>query len=172
VRRSMARDQEERVRHRGKKERREESRVSAAPKKEEKKVVVPLGGGHRGILEVLPLALDRTGGERGEWDKENFPELKDVLFYGRQLLALVAGLLCGLLPLTGAAPLVAYVLLDVLLVWLYINSFLPVRLDTPDANDPTFAIDPQSFSPMELVSEGLMPALATMLLVWITAYNL
>jgi hypothetical protein len=164
---------EARVRHRKKKDRDDgSSRVSIAPKKEEKRVVVPLGGGSRPLLEVLPLALDRTGGEHGEWDKESFPELKDVLFYGRQLLALVFGLLFGLLPLTGAAPLVLYVVTDLAIVWFYINSFLPVRLDTPDANDPSLSVDPEAFTPMELLSEGLMPAFSTMLLVWITAYNL
>ena len=132
--------------------------------------------------------------------QETFPEIKNVLFYARQTLAIVVGCVFGFIPLIGATPLFAYVLrltlggtdaeyrmekgtpVDVAIwrryvaaelgfVWWYITSYLPVRIDPGDPDSGVLSSDPAGFTVTELISEGLMAAVANLLLFWIATYS-
>ncbi|CAK0785251.1 hypothetical protein CVIRNUC_008457 [Coccomyxa viridis] len=103
------------------------------------------------LLLLFRKASSHTG---APWDKE---DLLDVLHWMRQLLAVVAGCVWGVLPLTGLYAFLGFLALCLLLPYLWYQSQ---------------RIDEEEFGGHQaLAGEGLAPALASFVLVWIIAYT-
>jgi len=88
-------------------------------------------------------------------DKE---ELLDVVYWSRQLLALVMGLLWGVLPLTGIIAIILYVAATTLALNFYVIGFQKQDIEEYGGF-------------MEVAKEGFMSALATFLVMWIIVYT-
>lgn len=93
---------------------------------------------------------------KSEWpDKE---ELLDVVYWGRQILALLVGLVWGFLPLTGILGIILYVAATTLLLNSYVGGYQKQ--------------DVEEFGGfMSLAQEGFMSAFATFMVSWIIAYT-
>jgi len=87
------------------------------------------------------------------WDKA---ELHEVVFWVRQVLAVVCGLVWGLLPLTGYVGNLAYLALSGLGPFVFFAKYQRT-------------VDPEWYWP--LTQEGFLPAYALFLVAWIISYN-
>ena len=93
---------------------------------------------------------------RSKWiDKDEF---LDVVYWLRQVLGLVIGLLCGLLPLKGILGLLSFVVINCVLVYVYAALFQQVDED-----------EYGGFG--EILKEGLMTSFATFLVAWVLLYD-
>ncbi|EIE21971.1 Rab5-interacting [Coccomyxa subellipsoidea C-169] len=89
-----------------------------------------------------------------QWDKE---DLLDLLYWMRQVIAILAGIAWGLVPLTGL-----YAFL----------SFMVVLLGAPLLWYQAQRIDEEEFGGHQsLAGEGTAPSMALFLLVWIVTYT-
>jgi hypothetical protein len=94
-------------------------------------------------------ALDPTT----QWDKA---ELHEVVYWVRQVLAVVCGLLWGFIPLTGYVGNLTYLGLSGLALFVFFAKYHRT-------------VDPEWYWP--LTQEGYLPAYALFLVVWIVAFN-
>ncbi|KAM7458859.1 hypothetical protein BLSTO_00390 [Blastocystis sp. subtype 1] len=92
-----------------------------------------------------------------EYDKETFPDFLDLIYFVKQFVALVIGIVWGILPFTGAFGLLTGVVASFGIPLLYANRYL--RVNTED------------FDVMTILSEGAMPTFALFLLSWILCYT-
>jgi len=91
-----------------------------------------------------------------EWsDKE---ELLDVVYWSRQILALLMGLVWGFLPLTGILGIILYVAATTLLLNSYVGGYQKQDIE-------------EFGGFMTLAQEGFMSAFATFMVSWILAYT-
>ncbi|KAK9835965.1 hypothetical protein WJX81_002039 [Elliptochloris bilobata] len=91
-------------------------------------------------------------GER--WEKD---DLLDVIYWCRQVLALVMGVTAGVAGLSGWIPLAGFAAGALLLAYSWYQN---LRLDEEEYGGHQL-----------LLMEGLMPAIAVFLLSWIIVYN-
>ncbi|XP_049860903.1 respirasome Complex Assembly Factor 1 [Schistocerca gregaria] len=91
-----------------------------------------------------------------EWpDKEEF---LDVIYWGRQALGIVIGLLWGLIPLRGFIGLFLFVLINAGLIYIYFTNFQN--------------IDEEEYGgAWEITKEGFMTSFAGFLVTWIIIYS-
>lgn len=90
------------------------------------------------------------------WDRD---QLGDVLHWLRQALALVFGVLFGLIPLTGLLPIIAFVALSSGAMYAVYSLYL--KLDAEDfGGDGT------------LLQEGLFASMTLFFLSWTLVYSL
>ncbi|XP_066997976.1 GEL complex subunit OPTI [Anabrus simplex] len=91
-----------------------------------------------------------------EWpDKEEF---LDVIYWSRQALGIVIGLLWGLIPLKGLIALLLFVLVNAGLIYIYFTNFQ--------------SIDEEEYGgAWELTKEGFMTSFAGFLVTWIIIYS-
>jgi len=88
-------------------------------------------------------------------DKDEF---LDVLYWLRQILGLICGLIWGVLPLQGFLGLALFCLGSSAVVYVYFQSFQ--------------AVDEDDFGGVsELVKEGFMTSFAGFLVTWIITYS-
>jgi len=88
-------------------------------------------------------------------------EVEAVCHWLKQVIALAFGLVCGILPITGGSAILAFVLIT-----FFVNR-AAIRFMTRD--DPNrFDIDAE----IELLKEGVGPAIGTFLLTWIVMFTL
>jgi len=87
------------------------------------------------------------------WVKE---ELHDVVYWARQVLGLVCGLVWGIIPMTGYIGNLSYMGLSALVLFLYYSKYLK-------------GVDVEWYWP--LVQEGFFTAYALFLVTWILSYN-
>ena len=88
-------------------------------------------------------------------------EVEAVCHWLKQVIALAFGLVCGILPITGGSATLAFVLIT-----LFVNP-AAIRFMTRD--DPNrFDIEAE----IELLKEGVGPAIGTFLLTWIVMFTL
>nr|CAI5849318.1 unnamed protein product [Callosobruchus analis] len=91
-----------------------------------------------------------------EWpDKEEF---LDVIYWTRQALGIMLGILWGLLPLKGILGLVLFAVINAGAVYLYSSSFQNVDED-------------EFGGAWELTKEGFMTSFAAFLVTWIIIYS-
>jgi hypothetical protein len=88
-------------------------------------------------------------------------DLLCVVYWLRQALAVVLGIVWGLIPLTGLPAMLLYGTVSSVVLWVYYTQFLRVD-DEDELYGGRFA----------LMSEGAFPAFATFLLSWILVYSL
>ena len=93
---------------------------------------------------------------KSEWpDKEEF---LDVIYWLRQIVGLVLGLIWGILAVQGAVGLVLFALLNAGILYVYFSAFQ--------------AIDEEEFGgAWGLTKEGFMTSFATFLVIWIILYT-
>ncbi|CAL8471514.1 g11056 [Coccomyxa elongata] len=103
---------------------------------------------------IILLCRKAINSKPTPWDKE---DLLDFLYWMRQIIAILAGVAWGLVPLTGL-----YALL----------GFMALMIGAPFVWYQSQRIDEEEFGGHgNLASEGSAPALALFLLVWIVVYT-
>ncbi|VIO98022.1 rab5-interacting protein, putative [Brugia malayi] len=91
-----------------------------------------------------------------EWPDKD--ELLDVLYWGRQLLALMIGIFWGFIPLHGFLAIVLYIVISTAIGQLYATTFQKVDEDSLGGF-------------WELAKEGFGSAFATFMVSWIGVYS-
>jgi hypothetical protein len=89
--------------------------------------------------------------------QEEFPELHNVLFWLRLVIAAALGVAVGLADITGSTGVATFVAVAVVLPYVYYAVYLEV--------------DVADYGAGALVTEGLMPALGMFVLTWMTVYT-
>ncbi|XP_039285036.1 respirasome Complex Assembly Factor 1 [Nilaparvata lugens] len=93
---------------------------------------------------------------QSEWpDKEEF---LDVIYWIRQALGIIVGVLWGLIPLKGYLALLLFVLVNAGVIYVYFSTF-----QTVDEEEYGGA--------WELTKEGFMTSFAGFLVTWIIVYS-
>ena len=90
--------------------------------------------------------------------KENFEDFPTVVYWLRQPLGLILGIVWGLLGLTGMTALGSYGVTQALVLWFYYTKLLRV--------------DAEDFKPWDLLKEGFVPAFGLFLTAWIVTHSL
>eukprot|EP00245_Coleochaete_scutata_P004547 TRINITY_DN17259_c0_g1_i1.p1 TRINITY_DN17259_c0_g1~~TRINITY_DN17259_c0_g1_i1.p1 ORF type:complete len:139 (-),score=22.82 TRINITY_DN17259_c0_g1_i1:364-780(-) len=104
------------------------------------------------------VAFDRSKllDRYAEWDSE---EIKDVIYWLRQILGLLFGLVYGLVPVTGGPGFILFLTVSTLLTWMYYGLLLK--------------IDDEEFGGHgTLLMEGFPISVGLFLLAWIVVYSL
>ncbi|GMR59630.1 hypothetical protein PMAYCL1PPCAC_29825, partial [Pristionchus mayeri] len=91
-----------------------------------------------------------------EWSDKD--DLLDVLYWGRQVFALVVGIVFGVIPLSGILAIAAYAAVSTL-----VGQYFVVNYQGAD--------EEQMGGFWELAKEGFGTAFATFLVAWITTYS-
>ncbi|KAF5272778.1 hypothetical protein FQA39_LY07805 [Lamprigera yunnana] len=91
-----------------------------------------------------------------EWpDKDEF---LDVIYWARQALGIVLGLIWALLPLKGVIGLILFALVNAGIIYLYFSNFQ--------------SVDEEEYGgAWELTKEGFMTSFAGFLVTWIIIYS-
>jgi len=91
-----------------------------------------------------------------DWpDKDEF---LDVIYWLRQILGVILGVMWGIAPLSGVIGLILFFLINCAIVFVYYNIIQ--------------RIDEEKFGGFtELMKEGLMTSLSTFLVMWIIVYS-
>ncbi|CAL1532364.1 unnamed protein product [Lymnaea stagnalis] len=91
-----------------------------------------------------------------QWtDKDEF---LDVIYWIRQILGLMLGLVWGIIPLKGFIGLALFLLVNVAIVYIYYNSFQ--KVDEEEYGGAS-----------EILKEGLMTSFSSFLVAWIILYS-
>lgn len=88
-------------------------------------------------------------------DKQN---LFDILYWFRQFIGLIIGIVFGLVNIQGIQGFIAYILISCVIIYLYYSKY-------------QYNIDEEEIGRFELLSEGFMPAIALFTLAWILTYS-
>ena len=91
------------------------------------------------------------------WEDKH--EFLDVIYWFRQILAVILGVLWGVVPLEGSQGIASFCIINSGILYMYFSSF--------QRN-----IDEEEYGgPWELTKEGFMTSFALFLLVWIIFYT-
>ena len=94
---------------------------------------------------------------QSNWNDKD--EFLDVVYWIRQAVGLITGILFGVLPIKGALGISSFFLINCLFVYLYASMFQ--------------CVDEEEYGGYsEIVKEGLMTAFATFLVVWVVCFDL
>ncbi|XP_064115405.1 GEL complex subunit OPTI-like [Macrobrachium nipponense] len=104
----------------------------------------------------IPSVMTRAFTSNSSWpDKDEF---LDVIYWGRQVLGLVLGLVWGFIPLKGFIGLFLFCVINAAVIYFYASSFQ--------------GIDEEEFGGMwELTKEGFVTSFAGFLVMWIILYS-
>merc|ERR1712137_1481591 len=103
---------------------------------------------------VAPSKWQKALQSNAEWSKD---ELLDVVAAVKQVVAVLIGVVFGLIPLMGSTGIISFFVLNVAITFFYYTRFLNV--------------DDEEFGRFPLIQEGMFPSFALFLLSWITVYN-
>lgn len=108
------------------------------------------------VSKTVGSVWSRAFTSHSEWpDKEEF---LDVIYWSRQLLGIIIGLLWGLIPLKGFIALMLFVLVNAGLIYIYFSNFQ--------------SVDEEEYGgAWELTKEGFMTSFAGFLVTWIIMYS-
>lgn len=122
--------------------------MSSGKRKEE----TPLANGGVKQLPVWSKALKSNS----VWDDKD--EFLDVIYWLRQIIAIVFGVIWGVVPLTGFLGIAIFCVLNAGILYLYFSSFQQV--------------DEEEYGgTWELTKEGFMTSFALFLVVWVIFYT-
>ncbi|XP_070192079.1 GEL complex subunit OPTI-like isoform X2 [Littorina saxatilis] len=94
--------------------------------------------------------------EYGSWNDKD--EFLDVIYWLRQILGVILGLIWGLLPMKGILGIAIFFLVNVAIVYIYSSTFQKV--------------DEEEYGGMgEILKEGLMTSFSSFLVCWIILYS-
>ncbi|MEE6506576.1 hypothetical protein FKM82_007736 [Ascaphus truei] len=105
-------------------------------------------------------------GKLGPWSKalrgdaawEDKDEFLDVIYWIRQILAIILGVIWGVVPLKGFVGIAVFCLINAGLLYLYFSSFQQID-------------DEEYGGTWELTKEGFMTSFALFLVVWVIFYT-
>ncbi|XP_076449400.1 GEL complex subunit OPTI-like [Babylonia areolata] len=118
-----------------------------------KRTVSKTNGAVNGKVSLLSKALTP---EYGSWNDKD--EFLDVIYWLRQIMGVILGLVWGLLPLKGILGIALFLLVNVAIVYIYSNSFQKV--------------DEEEYGGIsEILKEGLMTSFSSFLVSWIILYS-
>jgi hypothetical protein len=109
------------------------------------------------VEERLKISISKALQYDAKWDKENFVKFPDAVHWLRQVIALVFGVICGLLPLTGTVAISAFLFLNTYIPYFYYTSYANVNVD--------------DFGAQKLLMEGYQPSAALFMLAWVLVYS-
>ena len=108
--------------------------------------------------KLSPAAIFKKGlTYNGQWDKDSFFEYNDVVYWLRQIIGLLVGLVCGALPLTGAAGFATFAIAIVALPYFFYTNYSRINIE--------------DFGPTTMLSEGLSQSFGVFVLTWIIVYS-
>ncbi|KAM4622620.1 GEL complex subunit OPTI [Discoglossus pictus] len=123
--------------------------MSSARRKEEHPVS---NGGVKGKISPWTKAL------RSDATWEDKDEFLDVIYWIRQILAIILGVIWGIVPLKGFVGIAIFCLINAGVLYLYFSSFQQ--------------IDEEEYGgTWELTKEGFMTSFALFLVVWVIFYT-
>ena len=107
--------------------------------------------------EGAPLSLwTRITTPSSKWEDKD--EFLDVIYYARQILGIILGLLWGLIPMRGAAGLASFALINAGTLYVYSNNYQ--------------CVDEEEYGgAFEMVKEGFLTSFAGFLVTWICVYS-
>lgn len=111
-----------------------------------------------GVVKTVhvPSIWSRAITSKSKWDDKE--EFLDVIYWGRQLLGVIVGVVWGLIPLKGFLALLLFVLVNAGIVYIYFSSFQ--------------CVDEEEYGgAWELTKEGFMTSFAGFLVTWIIIYS-
>jgi len=88
-------------------------------------------------------------------DKDEF---LDVIYWMRQIMGIILGLVWGLIPMKGFFGLALFLVVNVALIYIYYSSFQ--KVDEEEYGGAT-----------EIIKEGLMTSFSSFLVCWIILYS-
>eukprot|EP01126_Amoeba_proteus_P022618 TRINITY_DN22813_c0_g1_i1.p1 TRINITY_DN22813_c0_g1~~TRINITY_DN22813_c0_g1_i1.p1 ORF type:complete len:121 (+),score=12.28 TRINITY_DN22813_c0_g1_i1:54-416(+) len=91
-----------------------------------------------------------------DWKKEH---LFTVTHWFRQLLGLVAGVICGSYKFTGIFSILGFLIISSFIVVLFSTKFHSIKVE-------------EDTEPQEVVKEGFLPSFGLFLLTWVLFFNL
>ncbi|XP_073998223.1 GEL complex subunit OPTI [Rhodnius prolixus] len=104
----------------------------------------------------IPSVWTRALTSNSKWEDKD--EFLDVIYWGRQALGIIVGIIWGLIPLKGFVALLLFALVNAGLVYLYFSSFQ--------------CVDEEEYGgAWELTKEGFMTSFAGFLVTWIIIYS-
>eukprot|EP00884_Botryococcus_braunii_P012180 jgi/Botrbrau1/20963/Bobra.0135s0081.1 len=104
------------------------------------------------IVELSQKALRPDPDIR--WEKD---DLLDVIYWIRQVVAIILGLICGSIPLTGWVGLAGAITINILVV---LSWYRVQRIDEEEYGGH-----------VQLATEGLPPSISLFLIIWILTYS-
>jgi len=104
----------------------------------------------------LPSLWTRITTPASKWEDKD--EFLDVIYYARQILGIILGVLWGLIPMRGAAGLASFALINAGTLYVYSNNFQ--------------SVDEEEYGgPFEMAKEGFLTSFAGFLVSWICVYS-
>merc|ERR1712198_250230 len=106
--------------------------------------------------QCLSSVLNRALSSNSPWpDKDEF---LDVIYWGRQILGIVLGLVWGIFPLKGFIALFLFCIINAGAIYVYASNYQ--------------CVDEEEFGGMwELTKEGFVTSFAGFLVMWIILYS-
>ena len=106
--------------------------------------------------QLITVTLNKALSAEAEWDDKD--EFLDVIYWTRQILGLILGIVWGLIPLKGLIGLILFFAVNVGIIYFYYNSYQKID-------------DEEYGGPSEILKEGLMTSFSTFLVAWILLYS-
>lgn len=104
----------------------------------------------------LKSILSRIITPEATWpDKDEF---LDVIYWMRQILGVIIGLLWGIIPMKGIVGIIIFFLINLGIIYMYYSTFQRVE-------------DEEYGGSSEILKEGLMTSFSSFLVVWIVLYS-
>lgn len=109
-----------------------------------------------GVVKQTESVWKRAFTSNSEWpDKEEF---LDVIYWSRQVIGIIVGIVWGLIPLKGFIALLLFAIVNAGVIYAYFTSFQ--------------AVDEEEFGgAWEMTKEGFMTSFAGFLVTWIIIYS-
>lgn len=85
-------------------------------------------------------------------------EFLDVIYWMRQILGVIIGLLWGIIPMKGIVGIIIFFLINLGIIYMYYSTFQRVE-------------DEEYGGSSEILKEGLMTSFSSFLVVWIVLYS-
>jgi len=93
---------------------------------------------------------------KSAWEDKD--EFLDVVYWMRQILGVIIGLVWGIVPIKGLIGLLLFLAVNTIIVYVYFSMFQ--------------SVDEDEYGGMsEILKEGLMTSFATFLVTWIIIYS-
>mmetsp|Transcript_22662 Transcript_22662/g.47060 ORF Transcript_22662/g.47060 Transcript_22662/m.47060 type:complete len:141 (-) Transcript_22662:88-510(-) len=105
-------------------------------------------------LTPFQKALIRDGG----WNKESFPEFLEAVYWVRQIIALVCGIVWGVMPLRGMMGIVLFLGANLGGTYVYYGKYA--------------AVDEEDFGQVIITQEGLWTSVGLFMVTWIFTFTL
>lgn len=127
--------------------------MSTSPKKRNAESKIPNGSAGNGSVMAT---FSKAFVAEADWDDKD--EFLDVVYWMRQIIGVILGLIWGLLPLKGLLGLALFFAINCGVIYVYYGPFQ--KVDDEEYGGPT-----------EILKEGLMTSFSTFLVTWIVLYS-